>query len=169
MTLSWIKFFCMFDEHSRFLLIACISIGKKKRLTFIECSNDINMMIDIAKIADLVSYDYLFWNPYKDCLFFLCLKICNTFTNYLTLNLGFAVDRCQVWFWDGNIWVLKHMSSAWNATFNGCLDSSGFVQEQEDLAKNKNNIEEALSLRNSQSMYEWYFCRKRLNSSLQIV
>ncbi|KAI3654767.1 hypothetical protein MP228_000147 [Amoeboaphelidium protococcarum] len=28
--------------------------GKKKRLTFIECSNDINAMVDIAKIADLV-------------------------------------------------------------------------------------------------------------------
>lgn len=29
--------------------------GKKRRLTFIECGNDINSMIDIAKIADLVS------------------------------------------------------------------------------------------------------------------
>lgn len=28
--------------------------GKKRRLTFIECNNDINCMIDIAKIADLV-------------------------------------------------------------------------------------------------------------------
>ncbi|RUS24329.1 GTP binding protein, partial [Jimgerdemannia flammicorona] len=28
--------------------------GKKRRLTFIECANDLNCMIDIAKIADLV-------------------------------------------------------------------------------------------------------------------
>lgn len=28
--------------------------GKKRRITFIECNNDINSMIDIAKIADLV-------------------------------------------------------------------------------------------------------------------
>ncbi|KAI0074040.1 DUF663-domain-containing protein [Panus rudis PR-1116 ss-1] len=28
--------------------------GKKKRITFIECNNDLNSMIDIAKIADLV-------------------------------------------------------------------------------------------------------------------
>lgn len=28
--------------------------GKRRRLTFIECSNDLNSMIDIAKIADLV-------------------------------------------------------------------------------------------------------------------
>jgi len=28
--------------------------GKKQRLTFMECSNDMNSMIDIAKIADLV-------------------------------------------------------------------------------------------------------------------
>uniref|UniRef100_A0A673LQ00 BMS1 ribosome biogenesis factor n=1 Tax=Sinocyclocheilus rhinocerous TaxID=307959 RepID=A0A673LQ00_9TELE len=29
--------------------------GKKRRLTFIECNNDINSMIDLAKVADLVS------------------------------------------------------------------------------------------------------------------
>lgn len=29
--------------------------GKKRRLTFVECNNDINCMIDIAKVADLVS------------------------------------------------------------------------------------------------------------------
>lgn len=28
--------------------------SKKRRLTFIECNNDINSMIDIAKVADLV-------------------------------------------------------------------------------------------------------------------
>jgi len=27
--------------------------GKKRRLTFIECNNDINSMIDVAKVADL--------------------------------------------------------------------------------------------------------------------
>uniref|UniRef100_A0A8C2FFN6 Uncharacterized protein n=1 Tax=Cyprinus carpio TaxID=7962 RepID=A0A8C2FFN6_CYPCA len=29
--------------------------GKKRRLTLIECNNDINSMIDLAKVADLVS------------------------------------------------------------------------------------------------------------------
>ena len=28
--------------------------GKKKRITFIECNNDLNSMIDIGKVADLV-------------------------------------------------------------------------------------------------------------------
>ena len=28
--------------------------GKKRRLTFVECNNDLNSMIDIGKIADLV-------------------------------------------------------------------------------------------------------------------
>lgn len=28
--------------------------GKKRRLTFIECNNDLNSMIDIAKVVDLV-------------------------------------------------------------------------------------------------------------------
>lgn len=32
------------------------SSGKKRRLTFIECNNDINTMIDLAKVADLVRF-----------------------------------------------------------------------------------------------------------------
>ena len=28
--------------------------GKKKRITFVECNNDLNSMIDIAKVADLI-------------------------------------------------------------------------------------------------------------------
>lgn len=28
--------------------------GKRRRLTFVECNNDLNSMIDIGKIADLV-------------------------------------------------------------------------------------------------------------------
>ena len=28
--------------------------GKKRRITFVECGNDINSMIDLAKVADLV-------------------------------------------------------------------------------------------------------------------
>ena len=38
---------------SQFLL-KNIHIGKKQRLTFIECNNDLNSMIDTAKVADLV-------------------------------------------------------------------------------------------------------------------
>ncbi len=34
-------------------------VGKKRRLTFIECNNDINSMIDLAKVADLVSAGHL--------------------------------------------------------------------------------------------------------------
>eukprot|EP00122_Pirum_gemmata_P005249 Pgem_evm1s4777 len=31
-----------------------IVTGKKKRLTLMECNNDLNSMLDIAKVADLV-------------------------------------------------------------------------------------------------------------------
>lgn len=31
-----------------------VVIGKKLRMTIIECNNDINSMIDLAKVADLV-------------------------------------------------------------------------------------------------------------------
>ena len=36
--------------------ILCWITGKKRRLTIIECNNDINSMIDLAKVADLVSH-----------------------------------------------------------------------------------------------------------------
>ena len=29
-------------------------VGKRRRLTFFECSNDLNCMIDLAKVADMV-------------------------------------------------------------------------------------------------------------------
>jgi hypothetical protein len=32
----------------------CYELGKKRRLTFVECVNDMHAMIDIAKVADLV-------------------------------------------------------------------------------------------------------------------
>jgi ribosome biogenesis protein BMS1 len=36
------------------LLYTHDTLGKKRRLTFMECNNDINSMIDIGKVADLV-------------------------------------------------------------------------------------------------------------------
>lgn len=33
--------------------ILCFTIGKQRRLQFVECPNDINGMIDAAKFADL--------------------------------------------------------------------------------------------------------------------
>ena len=36
------------------VIVKLLRIGKKRRLTLIECGNDMNMMIDIAKVADLV-------------------------------------------------------------------------------------------------------------------
>ena len=35
-------------------LALLLCLGKKRRLTFIECGNDINTMVDVAKTADLV-------------------------------------------------------------------------------------------------------------------
>ena len=36
------------------LTFLSLLLGKKRRLTLLECNNDINSMIDVAKIADLV-------------------------------------------------------------------------------------------------------------------
>uniref|UniRef100_A0A673LK33 BMS1 ribosome biogenesis factor n=1 Tax=Sinocyclocheilus rhinocerous TaxID=307959 RepID=A0A673LK33_9TELE len=51
--------------------------GKKRRLTFIECNNDINSMIDLAKVADLVSagLHHLQLSKIKPLKFFFCIHL----------------------------------------------------------------------------------------------
>ena len=44
------------EIHRSFLLLALyVHAGKRRRLTLIECPNDVSCMIDVAKVADLVS------------------------------------------------------------------------------------------------------------------
>ncbi|KAG0378533.1 Glycoside hydrolase 2 (Mannanase, beta-galactosidase) [Mortierella sp. AD032] len=45
-----------FTKHSLSEIKGPITVisGKKRRLTFIECNNDLNSMIDVAKVADLI-------------------------------------------------------------------------------------------------------------------
>ena len=38
------------------MVVMVIMVGKKQRLTLIECTNDIGSMMDLAKVADLVMY-----------------------------------------------------------------------------------------------------------------
>jgi len=50
---------CLIKSYSKQPLInilgpVTVVSGKKRRITFIECNNDMNSMIDIAKVADLV-------------------------------------------------------------------------------------------------------------------
>lgn len=45
----------IFQYFLRSIIFIFSLIGKKRRLTIIECGCDINMMIDLAKVADLVS------------------------------------------------------------------------------------------------------------------
>ena len=48
---DYCEFFCFF----LWIIFSLSPLGKKRRLTFIECNNDINSMIDVAKVVDLVS------------------------------------------------------------------------------------------------------------------
>lgn len=43
------------------MMMILILIGKKQRLTLIECSNDLDCMMDLAKVADLVSVYVCTW------------------------------------------------------------------------------------------------------------
>ncbi|EFN85252.1 Ribosome biogenesis protein BMS1-like protein [Harpegnathos saltator] len=50
---------CLIKNYVKQPLISILGLvtivsGKKRRITFMECNNDINSMIDIAKVADLV-------------------------------------------------------------------------------------------------------------------
>lgn len=46
---------CTIRHSFVFVIISLLVFsGKKRRLTFMECNNDINTMIDLAKVADLV-------------------------------------------------------------------------------------------------------------------
>ena len=47
---DYCEFFCFL-----WIIFSLSPLGKKRRLTFIECNNDINSMIDVAKVVDLVS------------------------------------------------------------------------------------------------------------------
>lgn len=38
------------------MMIMIVMVGKKQRLTLIECNNDLGSMMDLAKVADLVCY-----------------------------------------------------------------------------------------------------------------
>ena len=71
------NYFNRLNNNSNFLTVACqypsvalliktflSHLGKKQRITLIECNNDINSMIDIAKIADLVR-NYIEFNFIK--------------------------------------------------------------------------------------------------------
>lgn len=46
----------LFNMFCSVVNCSLFSSGKKRRLTFIECNNDINTMIDLAKVADLVRF-----------------------------------------------------------------------------------------------------------------
>lgn len=85
--------------------------GRKRRITFIECRNDINSMIDVAKIADLVSRG--FGNTRQ------------------IFRLGSTVNRCEIRFRNGNIRIFEYRTSLWFTTHHGRVNTHGFVQENE--------------------------------------
>ena len=46
---------CAWTSHCLHTTCSLLLEGKKRRLTLIECGCDMNSMIDIGKVADLVS------------------------------------------------------------------------------------------------------------------
>ena len=66
--------------------------GKKRRLTFIECGNDLNSMIDVAKVADLVSaYNTTSRSSYWwECQLWFCAY--NTVSHFACIQVLLLVD-----------------------------------------------------------------------------
>lgn len=45
---------------------------------------------------------------------------------------GVDVNWCQLWLWDGDVWVPQHLSGARFPSDHGRADSPGFIQEQQN-------------------------------------
>lgn len=106
--------------------------GKQRRLTFMECSNDINHMIDIAKVADLVCTNsiipvilrmvFCVWK--SDLPSFICFKEqngCRAAYNpgvsvFVLENSGIGQSGPGILFplsWVGGIWMANTCWNRW--------------------------------------------------------
>lgn len=57
---------------------------------------------------------------------------------------GSDVDWCQLWLWNGNVWVSQHLSGPWFPAYYGCTDSSWFIQEQQDSEEDQEKPQTSL-------------------------
>lgn len=69
-----------------------IVTGKKRRITIIECNNDINSMIDLAKVADLIllMIDASFGFEME---IFEFLNICQVKNCKKSIGIGIATEK----------------------------------------------------------------------------
>ncbi len=116
------------DQEKEFCVSAFFS-GKKRRLTFVECVNDINCMIDLAKVADLAS----------PCLSLPLRSVQEPKEGWITFSIlssGAPVGGCQFWFWDGNIWIPQYLSSARIPQDYGCSHTPWSFQTEQGASQN---------------------------------
>lgn len=81
-------------------------LGKRRRITLIECNNDINSMIDIAKIADLVflMIDGSFGFE-MEIFEFLNISQVSTFFHSSNSLIIYSFDR-SLWYLQRNLFFL---------------------------------------------------------------
>ena len=58
-------------------MIMIVMVGKKQRLTLIECNNDLGSMMDLAKVADLVCYRVTICACIMSLCVLLFMSLCN--------------------------------------------------------------------------------------------
>lgn len=100
-----------------------------------ECNNDINTMIDLAKVADLVSLtrddaDIPAELLRSDACGWLCA--------------GPDADRRQLWLRNGDVRVPQHLSGTRLPSDHGRSHSPGLLQEQQDSEKDQEEPEASL-------------------------
>lgn len=105
-----------------------IVTGKHRRVTFIECNNDINSMIDIAKVADLVSFA-LFYIYSRICIFFI---------------VGITAHWRVLRIWNGDVRVSPYLSGTRNAANYGRTHSLGYDKEQRATEANEKDSQTSL-------------------------
>jgi hypothetical protein len=101
--------------------------GKQKRLTFLECPNDVSSMMDVAKVADLVLLMIDAHYGFEMVSRALPTRCC---PKALQIDSGIACWRVACW--SGNIRVFERSSSARFPQGHGCIESFGFVQVDQE-------------------------------------
>lgn len=85
-------------QHMLHFVSSLVLTGKKHRLTIIECGCDINTMIDLAKVADLVScvqWHTFCYNTYFGKVSYTSEKI-HKIQIHIAVGLGYRNNNCIV-------------------------------------------------------------------------
>ena len=81
------------------------------------------------------------WNK---CCVSKCIPASGNFILSPGFFSGIALDWCQFWLWNGDLWVLEYLPSAWLSKNHGCTHSPGPFEEQQIPQENQEKAQNSL-------------------------